>query len=228
MKTALTPAGARAGKFLSLALAVVSLALLVPGVTLPVLSLKGTIHKAEAFQTSKDVIVEGMVTRARADAETRGTPLSDQDAERTRLGAVASIETVLGMIGLKSESIEGTIEVYDEERSILGAVRELFQSGYGFVALLIVTFSVVVPVVKTALLAGHLMSGNAAMKSAADAIGKWSMADVFAIAIIVSCLAADSYKFRGLLQMDASLEAGFYFFVAYCLMSLLGSRIRWN
>ena len=52
-------------------------------------------------------------------------------------------------------------------------------------------------------------------------IGKWSMADVFAVGGFIAYLAS---KASGML--DARLEPGFYFFTGYCIVSLLSLQAK--
>jgi len=52
------------------------------------------------------------------------------------------------------------------------------------------------------------------------------MADVFVIGVFVAFLAANAIKREGgLLSFEAILGSGFYFFLGYCLLSILSSQI---
>jgi paraquat-inducible protein A len=51
-------------------------------------------------------------------------------------------------------------------------------------------------------------------------ISKWSMADVFVVGVFLSFLATRSNK-----DINAWLHDGFYFFLAYCLISILATQI---
>ena len=58
------------------------------------------------------------------------------------------------------------------------------------------------------------------------AIGKWSMADVFVIAIMVAYLAAVASKdMDELFSLEAEFSSGFYYFLGYCLLSILASQL---
>lgn len=111
-------------------------------------------------------------------------------------------------------------ELFRETRSILQTVRNLHQSGNDFVAGLILLFSVVVPVVKGCLLLVALGIRDAARRYGlfrfVRSISKWSMADVFVVGVYVAYLAAKATD-----MLDAVAEIGFYYFAAYCLVSLL-------
>jgi hypothetical protein len=51
------------------------------------------------------------------------------------------------------------------------------------------------------------------------------MADVLVIAIIVAFMAANASSMGGLLNMDARFEFGFYFFLGYCIFSILSMQV---
>ena len=66
-----------------------------------------------------------------------------------------------------------------------------------------------------------------------EAIAKWSMADVFVVALFITYLAAQASATptQGpnaappLLKFDARFGPGFYWFAAYCLVSWCHSRL---
>ena len=127
--------------------------------------------------------------------------------------------------GLRSDALTITATIpllkkplYEETQSILRAARRLYDSRNYFVAGLVIFFSLVVPVIKVALLGVIL-----AMKSPATkyrlylftrSISKWAMADVFAVGVFIAFLAANALD-----NLDAKLHPGYYYFVAYCLVS---------
>jgi len=111
-------------------------------------------------------------------------------------------------------------DLFTETRSILKTIDSLHESGNDFVAGLVLLFSVIVPVAK-----GLLLLAALAMKDAARryklfrfvrSISKWSMSDVFLVGVYVAYLAAKATD-----NLDAVAEVGFYYFTAYCLISLL-------
>jgi paraquat-inducible protein A len=109
-------------------------------------------------------------------------------------------------------------ELANETRSIVGAIKSLHESGNDFVAGLILLFSILVPLVKAALLVPILASKDPARRRRVflfvRSISKWSMADVFAIGIFIAFLAAKATK-----NMNAVAGPGFYYFAAYCIVS---------
>jgi paraquat-inducible protein A len=109
-------------------------------------------------------------------------------------------------------------EVANETRSVVGAVQSLRASGNLFVAGLIVLFSIVVPMVKAALLIPIFGLRSPAQSHRlyrlVQSISKWSMADVFAVGLLIALLAA-----KGTTNLSADAGPGFYYFAAYCLVS---------
>ena len=115
-------------------------------------------------------------------------------------------------------------ELFSTTRSILNTVKDLHESGYDFVAGLILLFSVVVPVGKGILLLVVLAvrDSPAQMKifKFVGAISKWSMADVFLVGIYIAYLSANANS-----NLEASLGVGFYYFAAYCLVSIASHQL---
>ncbi len=132
----------------------------------------------------------------------------------------------------------------DKELSILATVNDLWQDDRLLVASLIFFFSVCVPVLKTTLLCFTYFIKHLEIEQKVlgwlNAIGKWSMADVFVVAIFLAILSTNhaettnnqSFALFGfkleLLISSQTLSAagqGFYYFTAYCLLSLLGTHL---
>ena len=85
------------------------------------------------------------------------------------------------------------VEVYEQTRSILGSVRRLFEVGGPVPATLILLFSVIVPFAEAALVAWAQFISNAGTRRRTlrfvETIAKWSMADVFIVALFIAYLA---------------------------------------
>jgi len=115
-------------------------------------------------------------------------------------------------------------EIFRETRSILQTVRNLHESGNDFVAGLVLLFSVIVPVAKGLLLIVALTLRDSVKRynifRFVRAISKWSMSDVFLVGVYVAYLAAKATD-----NLDAVAEVGFYYFAAYCLVSLLSLQV---
>lgn len=193
-----------ARRLLVLSLIAVSLALLYPGITQPVLTLSGTLEKSRVAALGIEVFAG-----------------EDQQAQQM-LGMLSSF--------LGFDQIEGQIEAYRNTRSIWGAVSELAATGNLAVALLIVLFSVVIPVFKLVLQAFALVlpqaSWRATLFALNAAMSKWSMADVFVMGLLVAYMAGSASGQMGdMLTMNAQLEVGFWFFLAYCLFSIVAGSL---
>ncbi|WAJ69549.1 paraquat-inducible protein A [Catenovulum adriaticum] len=132
----------------------------------------------------------------------------------------------------------------DKELSILATVNELWQDNRFLVAVLIFVFSICVPILKTSLLCCAYfikdLQLEARILSWLNTIGKWSMADVFVVAVFLAVLSTNhsetstpqSFSLFGF-NMDLLISSqtlsnagiGFYCFVGYCLLSLLGTQL---
>lgn len=143
---------------------------------------------------------------------------------------------------LNAAGISSTL--IDKELSILNTVQELWEGERFLVAALIFLFSVCVPILKTILMSLAYFTRNINVRrnlsQFVSAIGKWSMADVFVVAVFLAILStnhADTLSqetltlFGFTLGIDISTQTlsavgdGFYYFVGYCLLSLLASHI---
>ena len=180
-------------------------ALLYPGLTQPVLTLTGTVAKADLMEVGKQVIIESPDTNALLETVT---------------------EAVLSQI-----KVSGDIEAYNKTRSIIGTIRDLYNDGFVIVAFLVGLFSIVIPVAKGLMLlvaAVPALSTRArnSLRGFSNLVSKWSMADVFVVGVFVAFLAANAVQREGgLLTFNAELGSGFYFFLGYCLVSILASQL---
>ncbi len=184
---------------------VAALALLVPGVTQPVVTLTGTMDKAELVDLGIDL----------AAGEDPGG------------GRWQMITTLSRMLGL--DQVEGELQAYAITRSIWDAVVELAGNDNLFVAVLIVTFSIVVPSLKLLLQLGYVTVAGPRPRDflhrVVGAMSKWSMADVFVMSLLIVFLAGQAKGEMGdLLVMESSLETGFYWFLGYCIFSIASSQ----
>ena len=188
-------------RILGLLLVGASLALLYPGISQPVLTLSGALDRAELADFGIDLIA------------------GESGSEQTR-DMLRAMSRFLGL-----DAIEGRIEAYRNTRSILGMAGELQARGHRLVAWLILTFSVLIPTAKLLLqLFALALAGPAGRRLLVvnAALGKWSMADVFVMAMLVAFLAGRASEETGgdLLVMSAQLEVGFWYFLAYCLFAI--------
>lgn len=183
-------------------LLIVAYLLLIPGVSLPVLQVTTTLDKAVLTEMGKTSFMESQEL----------PPFMAQ--------------MVQGM--LNSIEVSGTEVIQDSHKSILDTANVFWQDGNALVAGLIILFSIVIPVLKGGLMAFagvvDQKKDNARLQKISSSLSKWSMADVFVIALIIVFLGANSSD-SGLIETTAELEIGFYFFLGYCLLSIISSQL---
>ena len=111
-----------------------------------------------------------------------------------------------------------TRELSNETRSVISAIQSLHNTDNNFVAGLIVLFSVLVPLLKAALLVPiFALRGSTTsyrLYGVVQTMSKWSMADVFAVGMLIALLVG-----KGTANLSAVAGTGFYCFAAYCLVS---------
>ena len=136
------------------------------------------------------------------------------------------VSMILWVLGLYKDMLQIDIsahfiiefKLFEENRSILGALRSLWQSGNYFPFSLIFLFGIVVPLVKSLAVFYWLLAKNPPnyYYQFIQAIGKWAMADVFAVSIFVAFLG-----FSAMDNTHAFIKEGFYYFASYVLLSSL-------
>lgn len=183
----------------------IALALLLPGVTQPVLTLEGKIDKSKLAQTGIEML---------ADEGDRNT--------RNMLMMASS------MLGL--DKLEGEINAYQKTRSIWGTVNELADNKNYLVAALVAFFSIVIPTLKLLMQLLYIFLPVNKFKQmlgqVIQGVTKWSMVDVFVIALIVVYLAGNADGQMGeLINMHAELGVGFWYFTGYCLFAIAASSL---
>ncbi len=118
----------------------------------------------------------------------------------------------------------GDFELFERTQSIIQAIRALYDYDNALVATLILLFSVIIPVLKAILLLIVLGFKKWRFRRHVyrfvAAIGKWSMADVFVVGVFLAYLATSSEE-----SISAEIFEGFYYFTAYCIISILGIQI---
>jgi hypothetical protein len=212
-------------------LLIVSIGLLIPGLFAPVLTIRGVITREGIAQMAPVLLERGL------DDNTVKTLKSMMNPQM-----VSMIETFGGDIRkalidklapqLSSALAKGQeIEVYQQTRSIVGSVQRLYEVGSPVPATLILLFSVIVPLGKGLLVAWAMFLRSGAWRARVlhfvELIAKWSMADVFVVALFIAYLAAQASQTppgdptaTPLVAFTAHFGPGFYWFAAYCLFSL--------
>lgn len=127
-------------------------------------------------------------------------------------------------LDISFDAILGRLEVYNETRSILGTISDLFDNDNAFVGFLILFFSVIVPVLKAIALLLVVSMPNLPARPRilrfVNLISKWSMADVFVVGVFIAFLSLQSNK-----NVSAELHEGFFWFLGYCLLSILAAQM---
>jgi len=126
---------------------------------------------------------------------------------------IMTIKASVNMFGLKAE-------LFNETRSIWETVTSLQEQGYALVAFLIVTFSVVIPVLKGITILFTWLWPSDLRWRIVGAISKWSMVDVFVVGILVAFLTA-----KATADMQATLQEGFWWFLGFCLLSIISGQL---
>ncbi len=232
---------AKASRSVVLALLVVSMGLLVPGLFAPVLTIRGVLTREGIAQAAPMMLERGLTDETVAVLKSMMNPSVVAFLEATG-GDVRKI--VIDKLGpqltaaLQKSMVE--VEVYDQTRSIVGSVRRLYEVGSPVPASLILLFSVIVPLTKAALVAWATFIPDGARRkrtlSFVETIAKWSMADVFVVALFIAYLAAQASATPTegpdaappLVAFTAQFGPGFYWFAAYCLFSLASQQFTFR
>jgi len=133
-------------------------------------------------------------------------------------------EPILSIVVGADIPILGRLELQNSTNSIISTIQTLYEEGNPLVAFLILFFSVMVPLLKALMLLLVLLIPTLPKRKGifdfVHMIGKWSMADVFVVGVLIAYLGTKSNT-----NIEAALHSGFYYFLAYCLISLLSIQI---
>ncbi|HEY1302505.1 MAG TPA: paraquat-inducible protein A [Vicinamibacterales bacterium] len=223
-------------RFTVLVLLIASLALLLPGLFLPVLTIRGVLTRDGIAAMAPKILENGLddETVTTLSAMMNPNVLAMAQAFGGDVRKVI-IDRLSPQITAALQSRMKEVEVYQQTRSIVGSVRNLYNVGSPVPATLILLFSVIVPVTKTALVAWACFLAPPGRRTRTlrfvVAIAKWSMADVFVVALFITYLAAQATQATPgapgaapLVVFTARLGAGFYWFASYCLFSLASQQ----
>lgn len=193
-------------KYLAIFLFILSIIFLILGITLPLMTIEAVVNKQDMLNLA---------------TETLFPPQQSSNFIHSMLRSVA------GQI-----HVEGSVTVFESTRSLLETMRELISHDHVIVGLLIGIFAVIIPVIKITLSILTLFLSPAKsilLLKVSSLLGKWSMSDVFVMAIIVAFFTINANEqSSNTVQMKAELERGFYFFVAYCLLAIAAGQLLEN
>ena len=184
---------------------VLSIIVLIPGITLPLLTIKATVNKQEMLELATQVLV----------------PRTGQGSN--------FVQNMLQSV-LQQLNIEGSVQVFESTRSLLGTMHDLVLNDHIVVGLLIGLFGVVIPVIKIILTLLSMIlkhqDDKKQMLKISNLLSKWSMSDVFVMAIIVAFLTVNANEQAvDAVQLNAELQSGFYFFTAYCILAITAGQL---
>jgi len=191
-------------KAIALLLLLAAYALLIPGLNQPVLNVQGTVEKTKLVELGRELLNES----------------------KTTPGLMRNLADMV----VDTIDVSGTVNAFDKTQSIIGTAQQLLSDDHVLVAVLIVVFSVVIPVLKGLMLLVTLVLPPSLKRHRVmlvnNLLSKWSMADVFVIAIFIAFLAGNGLQEdQGLVDFSAKLETGFWYFLGYCLVSILATQL---
>lgn len=229
-------------RLIVLALLAVSIGLLIPGLLAPVLTIRGMLRPEGVAQVAPELLEKGLGDDSIASLKAMMNPALVALIEGTGGDLRKMVVEKLGPeLTASLQKNARDIQVYEQTRSIVSSVQHLYDVKSPTPATLILLFSVVVPFAKAVMVLIALFTGDAARRQRTlhfvEAIAKWSMADVFVVALFIAFLAAQASQTPPgdpnvpppLLAFSADFGPGFYWFAAYCLFSLAAQQMttRW-
>ena len=105
-----------------------------------------------------------------------------------------------------------------ESKSIWATIEKLWYIDMYFISIMVGLFSVIVPVIKT--IAIYVSVFYKKSLKIMDFIGKWSMADVFIVSLLLANLSLNTDEYT-----DAKMQMALYFFSTYVILSIIASFV---
>lgn len=138
--------------------------------------------------------------------------------------AAGLLSPIMMMAAYQDLPVLGPTIFQFESKGVVQTITGLYQRNNAMIALVLLLFSVIIPLLKTLIMLGTglhrwkpvALKGMVWVKH----IGKWSMADVFVVALLLSYFTSEHAK-----ATQAELQAGLWFFLGYVVMSLLASQL---
>ena len=229
-------------RLIILALLTASIGLLIPGLFAPVLTIRGVLKPEGVAHVAPLMLDKGLDTNTVKVLKSMMNPSIVALLEATGGDLRETIiEKLSPQLTASLQKNVQDIEVYQQTRSIVGSVQRLYEVQSPLPATLILLFSVIVPLVKAALVLWSTFMADAVRRRRTlgfvELIAKWSMADVFVVALFIAYLAAQASQTPPgdpnvgppLVVFDANVGAGFYWFASYCIFSLATQQFtfRW-
>jgi len=132
------------------------------------------------------------------------------------------VTPIMLMIVHKNVEYLGDVILSFESKGILGSIAKLYHDGNLTVAGVILLFSVIVPILKTASMLFVSIYEHSPFAARTvrffKHLGKWSMLDVFVVALLLVYFTSSHSDIS-----RAEAEIGLYFFLAYVILSMVAS-----
>jgi len=146
-------------------------------------------------------------------------------AEHRKEGKLSSrLQPFFKRLGEGLRVPEGTREVWQKQRSIVGIIEELWRHNHLFVACTIIVFSILVPIGKMGLLAFYAVSSRsltATTERWLELLHKHQQVEPLIAATLVAFLSLNAAEHpSGAFYFSSSLKSGFYLYVGYFLTSI--------
>ncbi|HZJ17757.1 MAG TPA: paraquat-inducible protein A [Chthoniobacteraceae bacterium] len=225
-----------------LALLAISMGLLIPGLFAPVLTIRGFLKPEGVAHVAPELLDKGLNDKTITSLKAMMNPTMIALLEATGGDLRKTVLERLGpeLTASLKDNVQD-IEVYEQTRSIVGSVQHLYEVKSPTPATLILLFSVIVPLAKAVMVLVGLFIADAARRHRlldfVELIAKWSMADVFVVALFIAYLAAQASQSPPgdpnfpppMVAFTAVFGAGFYWFTGYCIFSLASQQMtaRW-
>jgi uncharacterized paraquat-inducible protein A len=124
-----------------------------------------------------------------------------------------------------SKTFEGRMYFYYQNKSVVDLIAVLFEKKNYVVAVSILSFSILIPIIKLFMSLSMIFMDRSReiLGKIVSTIGKWSMADVFVVANFLAYLSFQNMQ-SGTVNTDSHTLIGLYFFLAYCVLSLMATH----
>lgn len=112
-----------------------------------------------------------------------------------------------------------TFWIFSKDVSIIGSIFLLLDNSDYFLAIITFVFSIIMPISKYLLIITLLLKPNLIkIKTILKHISKWSMTEVFALAIFIIML-----KIQGMIFLSIEIKIGAYFFAVAVILSIIST-----
>ena len=133
--------------------------------------------------------------------------------------AIGVSTPILNLIAFKELPVVGMVVLKYESKSILSIIETLWIKQNYLVCCLVFLFSILIPFLKLFFIMAVKLSSQSQLSrrlnSFINLIGKWSMTDVFVVAVLLAVFTLNTDE-----STDAWIGHGLYFFVSYAILSM--------